>query len=136
MMLSNERLAEPSAPDIVKRVPGSNGPRNSLLWTATLVAVALAGLLAMHGFQGAALTWADTGQATRHQSHNPDRHGALGICVFVASMAGVGLAAAWSRRRRLGFVAALHPTFRPSRGPKWFAPAGRCRFIELSVLRL
>ncbi len=135
-MLPNQRLAEPSAPDIVQLVSGSNGARSSVLWTATFVAVAISGLLVMHGFEAAALTWTDTGRASRQQSHNPDGHGALGICVFVASMAGVGLAAAWPRKRRLGFVAALHPTFRPSRWPTWFAPAGRSRLIDLSVLRL
>ena len=122
--------------DIVKLVSGSNGPRTSLLWTATLVAVAIAGLLVMHGFESAALTWTDTGRATRHQPHNPDSHGALGICVFVASMAGVGLAAAWPRGRRLGFVATLHPTFRPLRWPTWLAPAGRSRLIDFGVLQL
>jgi hypothetical protein len=101
-----------------------------------LVAVAVAGVLLMHGFEGAAFTFTDQGQSTRHQTHSPESHGAIGLCVFVVSMAGIGLGAARLRRRRLSFVAPSGEMFQASRCPSWSAPAGRSLLIDLGVLRL
>lgn len=131
-----DKVAKRLAMDIVSPVSGRNERRHGLLWTTGLVAVAIAGLLVMHGFEGAALTFTDQGQSTRHQTRSPESHGAVGLCVFVVSMAGIGLAGARLRRRRLSFVAPLGEMFLPSRCPSWSAPAGRSLLIDLSVLRL
>ena len=130
------RLANRLPMDIVRPVSGSNDYGSRLLWTTGLVAVAVAGLLVMHGFESAALTFGDEGQSTRHIDDSPESHTAVGVCVFVASIAGIGLGAAKLRRRRLGFVATPGVTFFPSRRPRWSAPAGRFRLIDLGVLRL
>lgn len=122
--------------DIVRQMPGSNERRHSLLWTTGLVAVAIAGLLVMHGFESAALTFTDQVQSTRHQTRSPESHGAFGVCVFVTTMAGLGIAAGSLRRRRLSFVALSGEIFVTSRCPSWSAPAGRSLLIDLSVLRL
>jgi hypothetical protein len=58
------------------------------------------------------------------------------VCVFVATIAGIGLAAAAVRRRHPGSPVAVRLTNMPGRRPTWSAPAGRSRLIDLRVLRL
>jgi len=124
------------AADIVRPVSGSKDRIESLLWTTGLVAVAIAGLLMMHGFESAAFSFTHEGESTVHAVQSGDGHGGSGVCLFVASMAGIGLAGAKLRRRRAVFVASLRRAPLPCRWPEWCAPAGRSRLIDLSVLRL
>lgn len=109
--------------------------RINLLATVGPVAVAIAGLLMMHGLNNAAVILTDT-QMAPHDDHRPDSQGALGVCVFAASMAGTGLAAVAAGRRHRGSPVAVPLTKVSGRLLSWSAPAGRSRLIDLGVLRL
>ena len=120
--------------NIVRLVSVVPSRRNNALWTACLVAVVA--LLVMHGFEGATLNLVDAGHRAPHLDDSPDPHGAVGLCVFVAAVAGIGLVAAQVRRRRSGFAVVQPPTFAPAGWPTWSRSAGRSRLIDLRVLRL
>lgn len=110
--------------------------RVNLHATAGLVAVAIAGLLIMHGVDVATLRMTDADQPASQHDDQSESHGALGVCVFVASIAGIGLAAVAVRRRHPGSPVAVRLTNVPGRRSIWSAPSGRSRLIDLSVLRL
>ncbi len=103
--------------------------------TLLLAAVAVAGLLSMHGLDGVIGSLSEQAQSAHGPTGDRGEDDALRFCVFVAAIAGLGLAAAGLTRRS-------GPTarFAPSDGftPTVSVPAvrGRSRLLRLCVLRI
>lgn len=74
-----------------------------------LTGVSVAGLLSMHGLDPVMANLAQPAHASHSQPAALDSHGAIGLCVFVAALTGVALAAA----RRL--VSSTRPASSPFR---------------------
>lgn len=109
--------------------------RRHLVGSLYLVTAAIAGLLSMHGLDGVVASFVEPS----HSSHGPtgDTSGyeTLGICVFVAAIAGLGIAAVGLPRR-----AATTTRYGRTDG-RYFLRArpsvsGVSRLVHLCVLRL
>lgn len=111
--------------------------RKRLLPTAVLVSSAIVGLLIMHGLEAATLSLTTDASLSHHDDGSAtDVHGALGICVFVVSVVGLGVAALKAGRQRQRFIPAWPATATSVQGSGWSRPAGRPLLLDLSVLRL
>jgi hypothetical protein len=97
-----------------------------------LAALAVAGVLLMHGLDAVAADLADTGHHGSQEERGPI-HGAVGMCVFVIAAVGM-IGAAIAARGRRGFHV---PVPRPADGTVAVARSdpGRLRHIELCVMR-
>ncbi len=104
------------------------------LKTLILVSVAVVGLLAMHGFDGAIISLTPPDAASSHHD-DAGIHGALGLCLFVLSMAGLGLAAIRAGKKHQGLFAAWPTVVSLVRWSNWWPPAGRSRLLALGVMR-
>lgn len=108
-----------------------------LLPTAVLVSSAIAGLLIMHGLEAATIGLTAEASVSHHDDGSAtDLHGALGICVFVISIVGLGIAAVRVGRPSHRFIPARPATVRSVQTPVWSRPAGRPLLLDLGVLRL
>ena len=109
--------------------------RRHLVETLLLVSVAVAGLLSMHGFDGAVASFAEPAPAAHSPTGDAKGHATLGICLFVAAIAGIGFASLSLLRRAAG----------PRRSARIMGPirfeaktsiSGRSRLVQICVLRL
>lgn len=107
--------------------------RRHLVRNLLLVTVTVAGLLSMHGLDGAATSLAQPDHSG-HGHPGAGGHELLGLCVFVA-VASLGVAAFGLPRRtqtRARFARNVGPTLiQPS-----LSVSGRSRLVHLCVLRL
>jgi hypothetical protein len=97
-----------------------------------LAALAVAGVLLMHGLDAVAADLADTGHHGPQEEPGPI-HGAVGTCVFVIAALGM-IGAAIATRGRRGFHVSVP---RPADGAVAVARSGpgRLRRFELCVMR-
>jgi hypothetical protein len=105
------------------------------LKTLILVSVAVVGLLAMHGFDGAIIGLSSPEGASSYHDDAEGTHGALGLCLFVLSMASLGLAAIRAGKKHQGLFAAWPTVVSLVRWSNWWPPAGRSRLLALGVMR-
>lgn len=102
-----------------------------------LAAVAIAGLLSMHGLNPAVF---QPGQVSSHDLHGMDTaddagHSAIGLCVFaVLGLISLALLSSTKRRRSLRNLPHLRPPLFTR--PPGLPAAGRRRLADLCVLRL
>lgn len=99
-----------------------------------VVAIAVAGLLMMHGFEGALASVAEVSHSDHGSPQGGADHDLLGLCLFVVTVVG------------LGFAMSLHKPGSTVRGPTsrsagWRSTPlnrvhGRVRLAHLCVLRL
>jgi hypothetical protein len=99
------------------------------------VLISVAGLLSIHGLDGATATITDQAHSTHGQARDSTPHGVLGICVFVVAMAGLGVAAARAPRQRLIVAVSPRTSALSLDGTSTIAD-GRSRLAQLCVLRL
>ena len=91
----------------------------------------------MHGLEAATLSLTNDASVSHHDDGSAtDVHGALGICVFVISLVGLGVAAVKAGRQRQCFIPAWAATVTSVQRSGWSPPAGRPLLFDLSVLRL
>ena len=109
--------------------------RVGALKTAILVSVAVLGLLVMHGFDGAIISLTSSDGATSHHDLAEGTHGTLGLCLFVLSIAGLGVAAARARQEHQGLFTARPTMATPVLWSTWSPPAGWSRLLDLGVMR-
>ena len=109
--------------------------RARALKTAILVSVAVLGLLVMHGFDGAIISLTSSDGATSHHDLAEGTHGALGLCLFVLSIAGLGVAAARAGQKHQGPFTARPTMMTPVLWSSWTPPAGWSRLLGLGVMR-
>lgn len=109
--------------------------RVGTLKTAILVSVAVIGLLVMHGFDGAIISLSSPDRAPSHHDLAGGTHGAVGICLFVLSIAGLGIAAVRAGRKHQALFAARPSPVIPVLWSTWSPPAGRSRLLGLGVMR-
>jgi len=123
--MSPDRISSSAMPESRSHLP------QNVLW----VAVAIAGLLSMHGIEVAVVSASEQSHAIHGVTGGAADHGALGLCLFVAAIAVLGIAArAQSMRgRAYGRRSDIHRTmpFGSARGI-----AGRSRLTRLGVLRV
>jgi len=106
--------------------------RRDLAGSLLLVTLALAGLLSMHGFDGAVASVSGPSHGAAEESTD---HGALSICVFVLAIAGLGIAILGPSPR--GRVMGRYPeTTEAVPGHPIANGGGRSRLTMLCVLRL
>jgi hypothetical protein len=106
--------------------------RRDLAGSLLLVTLALAGLLSMHGFDGAVASLAGPSHIAAEEGTG---HDALSICVFVLAIAGLGMAILASSPR--GRVTGRYPGATDSvPGHPVPGAGGRSRLTLLCVLRL
>ena len=96
-----------------------------------MVALALAGLVSMHGLDGAAASLSEPSHTSAEESTG---HETLGICVFVLAIAGLGMATPSSTPRQR-VTGRYRQTETVPRHPL-SSGGGRSRLILLCVLRL
>jgi hypothetical protein len=104
-----------------------------LAWTTFLAALAVAGVLLMHGFDAAA---ADLVGSAHHDASPVDSegiHGLIGLCVFVMSI--VAMVDGGRRSRPRHHPRAAMSTTIPAAIDTVWVPSGRLRLFELCVLR-
>lgn len=101
-----------------------------------LVAAAVAGLLIMHGLEGATMSLTTPDGPSSHHDDGAGTHGMMGLCVFVLSLAGLGVAAGRAGSKHQRFFAASPFVVIPVRWSIWSPPAGRFRLLDLGVMRL
>jgi len=110
---------------------GSRHLAGSLL----LVTVAIVGLLSMHGLDGAVASLAEPAQSAHGPTADGMGQGTLRICVFVAAIAGLGIAGLRLTKRSMTSGRFSHANLViPQFSVPW-APS-RSRLIHLCVLRL
>jgi hypothetical protein len=89
----------------------------------------------MHGLDGILSSLDEPRHATQSGDEGNDEHDTLGICLFVAAVAGLGIASVGLSRR-----GATTPPLVKSVGAAPFRPrplvSGRSRLAQLCVLRL
>jgi hypothetical protein len=117
--------------DVLEPVPHRVGA----LKTAILVSVAVGGLLIMHCFDGAIISLSSPDRAPSHHVLAGGTHGAMGICLFVLSIAGLGIAAVRAGRKHQALFAARPSLVTPVLWSTWSPPAGRFRLLGLGVMR-
>ena len=109
--------------------------RRPLFGGILLVTVAIGGLLSMHGLDGVVNSLTDTHHTAQAQTDHDPAHSALGICVFVGAIAGLGVAAA--RLPRRAFTIGAFANLTRISSVSWLpALPGRTRLSQLCVLRL
>lgn len=64
-----------------------------------VVTVAVVGLLSMHGLDGVVVSLREPTQAGHGSTGDSSEHETLGLCVFVAAIAGLGIATTGLSRR-------------------------------------
>jgi hypothetical protein len=109
--------------------------RARALKTTILVSVAVLGLLVMHGFDGAVISLTPSDGATSHHDLAEGTHGTMGLCLFVLSIAGLGVAAARAAQKRRGPFTARPTMATPVLWSTWSPPAGWSRLLDLGVMR-
>jgi hypothetical protein len=117
--------------DVLEPVPHRVGA----LKTAILVSVAVGGLLIMHCFDGAIISLSSSDGAPSHHVLAGGTHGAMGICLFVLSIAGLAVAAVRAGRKHQALFAARPSLVIPILWSTWSPPAGRSRLLALGVMR-
>jgi len=106
--------------------------RRDLAGSLLLVTLVLAGLLSMHGFDGAVASLSEPSHIAVEEGTD---HEALSICVFVLAIAGLGMALLGSSPR--GRVPGRYPqTSNTVPGRPIPSGGGRSRLTLLCVLRL
>jgi hypothetical protein len=107
--------------------------RRRLFWTTCLAAIAIAGVLLMHGLDAAAVDLVGSGPNDRAHDHGPVIHGVIGLCVFVVAAAGLAL----SNRRSTGQQnpPPTVPQTVSSTGIDTASTTGRLRLLQLCILR-
>jgi hypothetical protein len=128
-------------PAAAAKAPGSDNVlampfgRRHLVETLLLVTVAIAGLLSMHGFDGAVASFA----APAHVAHSPtgdaEGHDTLGICLFVTAIVGIGFASLSLLCRAAGPTRSAS-VVGPIRFEAKTSISGRSRLVQICVLRL
>lgn len=111
------------------------GSRSHLPLRVFWVAVAIAGMLSMHGLEGAVVSAPEQSHAMHGAIGSSADHGALGLCLFVAAIAGLGIAVLGRSTggREYGRPCDAHRTI-PSGSARCIA--GRSRLTRLGVLRV
>jgi MYXO-CTERM domain-containing protein len=109
--------------------------RERLAGSLLLVTVAVAGLLSMHGLEGAVVSLTGSTHATHGPAADSGDTPGLDVCVFVAVLAGLGIGALGAVRRREATVrrAAFDEI---GIAPSVSALPGRSRLLQMCVLRL
>jgi hypothetical protein len=106
--------------------------RRDLAGSLLLVTVAVAGLLSMHGFDGAMASLSGPSHIAAEEGTG---HGTLSICVFVLAISGLGMAILGSSPR--GRVTGGYPEATDTvPGHPVPSGGGRSRLTLLCVLRL
>lgn len=108
-----------------------DSPRR-VAWTTCLAALAIVGVLFMHGFDAPAL---DLLGSDQHDSRHDAGviHGAIGLCVFVITAVGL-IATRWSGGSRRPLRATVRQTDRAA-GVAAGRGTTRLRLFELCVMR-
>jgi hypothetical protein len=102
---------------------------------AILVSVAVGGLLIMHCFDGAIISLSSPDGAPSHHVLAGGLHSGMGICLFVLSIAGLGMAAVRAGRKHHALFAARPTLVIPVLWSSWTPPAGWSRLLGLGVMR-
>jgi hypothetical protein len=97
-----------------------------------LAALAITGVLFMHGFDAAAVDLTGTGHHASQEAAGAI-HGVIGLCVFVVAATGL-IATRWPARSRRQLPAPVSATV-PVAAMEPVRRAGRPRLFELCVLR-
>jgi hypothetical protein len=109
--------------------------RVEALKMAILVSIAVGGLLIMYSLDGAIISLSSPDRASSHHTLARGTHGAVGICLFVLSIAGLGMAAVRAGQKHQALFAARPTLVIPILWSTWSPPAGRSRLLALGVMR-
>ena len=109
--------------------------RVEALKMAIVVSVAVGGLLIMHCFDGAINSLSSPDGTPSHHVLAGGTHDGMGICLFVLSIASLGVAAVRAGRKHHALFAARPTLVMPVLWSSWTPPAGWSRLLVLGVMR-